>query len=191
TSPAGGSNSFQYSINGGGAWIGAGNLFQVNGYNGKISAGYGNPLGGSAAFVRASRYYTSSRLSLASLAGQDVRFRWRLATDSIPGSYYIGWHLDDVQIYTCISLSAAPLRNYFTTATPTLTWNRVTNATQYIVQVSKLPGFGSFAFAPVTVPSSQLSIDTPALSEGIYYWRVSANNGVTWSVADPFTIDLP
>nr|MBA3875277.1 hypothetical protein [Anaerolineae bacterium] len=93
---------------------------------------------------------------------------------------------------TAVSVAgSAPTRNYFTTATPTLTWNRVTNATQYIVQVSKQPGFGSFAFAPVTVPSSQLSIDTPALSEGIYYWRVSANNGVTWSVADPFTIDLP
>jgi hypothetical protein len=86
----------------------------------------------------------------------------------------------------------APRRNYFTTGTPILTWNRVTTATQYIIQVSKSSTFvGALAFT-ATVPADHLSVQiTPALTEGIYYWRVSANGGATWSVIDGFVVDLP
>ena len=85
---------------------------------------------------------------------------------------------------------AAPLRNYFTTATPTLTWNRVTGATQYAVQVSKSSLFTGLAYSAI-VPANQLSVTTNPLTEGIYYWRVSTNNGFTWSVIDSFIVDLP
>ena len=86
---------------------------------------------------------------------------------------------------------AAPLRNYFTTATPTLTWNRVTGATRYIVQVSKSSTFAGTLPYTASVPANQLSVTTNPLTEGIYYWRVSANNGVTWSAVDSFIVDLP
>jgi len=88
----------EYSINGGASWSDAGTLFNYNGYDvGTIASG--NPLAGRPAFLAASHGYISSRLNLASLAGQNVRFRWRMGTD---GSIYtLGWLVDDVQIYTC------------------------------------------------------------------------------------------
>ncbi len=87
---------------------------------------------------------------------------------------------------------AAPVRNYFTTATPTLTWNRVSTATAYLVQVSTSNTFGSFAFVTTpALPPSQLSVTTTALVKGTYYWRVSANGGTTWSAVDSFVVDIP
>ncbi len=88
--------------------------------------------------------------------------------------------------------NAAPLRNYYTTATPTLTWSRVSGATQYMIQVSKSAIFNPLVYPAVIVPANQLSLMTAALpGEGVYYWRVSANNGVTWSVVERFIVDLP
>jgi hypothetical protein len=46
-----------------------------------ISSSAGNPLGTRLAFTAISRGYTSTRLNLAALAGQSVRFRFRLGTD--------------------------------------------------------------------------------------------------------------
>ena len=89
----------EYSTNGGASWADAGSLLTNNGYNGTISSGYGNPLGGRSAFVRESNGYISSRASLASLAGQSVRFRFRIGTDSSGNDY--GWFVDDIRVYTC------------------------------------------------------------------------------------------
>jgi hypothetical protein len=93
------------------------------------------------------------------------------------------------------AVNSVPLRNNFTTGTPTLTWNRVTNATGYTVQVSKSMSFGAGTIVFTSVPPlpvTQLSVQiTPALTEeGIYYWRVSANGGTTWSAIDSFVVDL-
>lgn len=43
--------------------------------------------------------WTSSRLDLSSLAGQSVKVRWTVRGDA-SGSY-IGWFLDNLQVYTC------------------------------------------------------------------------------------------
>jgi hypothetical protein len=83
-----------------------------------------------------------------------------------------------------------PLQNYFTIANPSLTWNRVTGATQYVVQVSKSPLFTTLDYTK-TVQADQLSVTTDPLTEGFYYWRVSANLGVTWSATKTFVVDLP
>ena len=40
--------------------------------------------------------YGASRLNLASLAGQNVRFRFRLSTDELVGDY--GWYIDDIKM---------------------------------------------------------------------------------------------
>ncbi len=90
----------EYSTNGGTSWTDAAPLFTDNGYNGTISASFGNPLGGRQAFVRESNGYISSRLNLSSLAGQNVRFRFRIGTDSSVDDY--GWFIDDIRIYTCV-----------------------------------------------------------------------------------------
>jgi bacillolysin len=51
--------------------------------------------------------WTSSRLDLSSLAGQSVMVRWTVRGDSV-GSY-VGWFLDNPQVYTCHT-PAAPGR---------------------------------------------------------------------------------
>ncbi|MCC6455251.1 MAG: M4 family metallopeptidase [Caldilineaceae bacterium] len=90
----------EYSINAGATWLDAGSLFDFNGYDGTISSIDTNPLGGRMGFLNESHGYISSRLDLSTLAGQDVRFRWRMGLDS--SVYDWGWWLDDVRIYTCV-----------------------------------------------------------------------------------------
>ncbi len=116
----------EYSINGG-AWTDAGSLFEVNGYDGAIASGDGNPIAGRNAFLSDSHGYISSRLNLASLAGQNVKFRWRVALDAIVNDR--GWWLDDVRIYSCSSSGVTPTAT--TSATPTAT---TTTSSQVIVQ---------------------------------------------------------
>lgn len=97
----------EYSTNSGSTWSDASGLFSTGkNYGGTISTGWGNPLAGRTAFVGESHGYVSSRYSLASLAGQNVRFRFRQANDSMV-AWWPGWVVDDVQIYACISPAPA------------------------------------------------------------------------------------
>ena len=101
----------EYSTNGGASWADAGSLFDTNGYDGTIASGFANPLAGRLAFAADSHGYISSRLNLSSLAGQSVRFHWRMSTDD--SVYDWGWFVDDVRIYTCVTATPGP------TPTPT------------------------------------------------------------------------
>jgi hypothetical protein len=73
-------------------------MFTHNGYGGTIS-GTNNPQNGKMAFINDSDGPTSSRVNLGSLAGQNVRFRFRIATDESGWDW--GWFVDNVGIYTC------------------------------------------------------------------------------------------
>jgi Zn-dependent metalloprotease len=95
----------EYSTNGGSSWVDAGSLFTHVGYTGTISS-FDNPLGGRQAFVNESRGYTASRLNLSSLAGQNVRFRFRIGTDSSIDN--LGWFIDDVRIFVCQTFIDVP-----------------------------------------------------------------------------------
>ncbi|HEY1014004.1 MAG TPA: hypothetical protein VGE07_14930, partial [Herpetosiphonaceae bacterium] len=92
----------EYSINNGGTWQDVGGLFDNNGYGGTMETGE-NPLGGRQGFVDHSNGYGASRANLSDLAGQSVRFRFRIGTDSQVDDY--GWFIDDVQIYSCATLA--------------------------------------------------------------------------------------
>jgi hypothetical protein len=114
----------EYSTNGGVNWSDAGALIQANGYGGTISALGTNPLGGRSAFISDSHGYISSRVNLSSLAGQSVRFRWRMGLDDT--IFDMGWWVDDVQIYTCSGAAPTSSTVYlpvviknFPTPTPT------------------------------------------------------------------------
>jgi hypothetical protein len=89
----------EYSTNGGGSWNDAGSLFSENGYVTTIDSGSDNPLHGRAAFSGVSQGYYSSRIDLSALAGQNVRFRFRIGTDESVDAY--GWFVDDLRVYTC------------------------------------------------------------------------------------------
>lgn len=87
----------EYSTDGT-TWNDAGGLIDAgHGYAGTLDAG--NALGARSAFVRSTFGYTGTRLNLASLAGQSVRFRFRVGTDTSVGS--LGWLVDNVSIYSC------------------------------------------------------------------------------------------
>jgi hypothetical protein len=87
----------EYSANGG-AWMDAGSLIN----NGKSYSGQISALGSRNGFTGDSHGYVSSRLNLYPLAGQTVKFRWRMVTDSDFSGYSdFGWWVDDVNIYTC------------------------------------------------------------------------------------------
>lgn len=82
----------EYSTNNGATWTNAEPLFTHGGYNGTIVDG---PPG----FVDVSHGYGASRLDLSSLAGQTVRFRFRVSTNLDIGD--LGWVIDDLRVFTC------------------------------------------------------------------------------------------
>jgi len=95
----------EYSTDNGTTWVDADSLFEENGYNGIINE-EGNPLLGRRGFIDDTHGYISSRLNLSTLAGQSVRFRFRIGTDRTLG--FEGWFIDDVRIYTCADTSGPP-----------------------------------------------------------------------------------
>ncbi|HEY7255965.1 MAG TPA: M4 family metallopeptidase [Solirubrobacterales bacterium] len=90
----------EYSTDGGLSWKDAGGLIEAGDeYGGTIFKGAGSPLAGRRAFVGDSAGYGSTRLNLSSLAGKQVRFRFRIGTDEAQEDY--GWFIDNVEIYHC------------------------------------------------------------------------------------------
>ncbi len=89
----------------------------------------------------------------------------------------------------------APTRNQFTAGDVTLTWNDVTWATAWQVQISRKP---TFTPADIIVdqirPVETTSLITP-LGEGGYHWRVRAQDSAgrwgTWSSPEPLLVISP
>jgi len=94
--------------------------------------------------------------------------------------------------------SGAPLPYYWqSTLSAPLTWNRVTWATEYQVQVAPNSAFTIPLTLPMdgVVPASTLSLTVTLPQEGTYYWRVRAGHPQlgwrAWSAAQRFTIEVP
>jgi hypothetical protein len=189
----------EYSANNG-AWMDASALFNAGqNYNGVVTSytGSGNPLAGKKAFIKDSHGYVDTRYDLSSLAGKNVKFRWRYGTDYI--GYAFGWFVDDVKIVTCLPVgkptllspakSTAPLKyNY-----PLLDWTDVSGATEYKLQISKVSTFASFVLN-TTVPTSNYQVVTALPVNTLLYWRVAANTpGGTgpWSLVFTFKTGNP
>jgi hypothetical protein len=89
--------------------------------------------------------------------------------------------------------NAVPLLQMFTTSQPTLTWNRVTWATAYQVQVDNQSDFISPEFE-TTLSADRQEAQTAPLWNGVYYWRVRPQNGTTWgiwSATGSFRVNTP
>ena len=94
-----------FSVDGAASWVDAGPLFSHNGYTLTLAAS-DNPLAGAEAMTGSSGGYSSSRLDLSSLAGQNVQFMYRIGTDATVGAQ--GWDIDNVRIYTCGEVGGTP-----------------------------------------------------------------------------------
>ena len=92
----------EYTTNGN-TWQDARPLFTDNGYRGTISTRR-QPAGRSG--VRRPEWDTSQPPDLNSLAAQNIRFRFRIASDASKGA--LGWWIDDIRIYTCDPLEPKP-----------------------------------------------------------------------------------
>jgi hypothetical protein len=127
----------EYSTNGVN-WYDAKDLMVVNGYNGKIDNLYGSyygiSLAGRQAFAGVGKGYVSTKLDLSSLAGMNVRFRFRIATGNF-GVSSLGWFIDDVRIYTCSAPDPASINLLYPTGGETfqpddkvsITWSGPSN----------------------------------------------------------------
>ncbi len=106
----------EYSVDDGANWNDAGSLIVINGYDGSLTPT--NPLGPRGAFLGDSHGYISTRLNLDTLAGQSVRFRWRMGLDTV--IYDWGWWLDDVRIYSCSGPTPTPGPSATPTSAPVI-----------------------------------------------------------------------
>ncbi len=92
----------EYSTDSGVSWSDAGGLIAAGqSYNATLFSAFGNPLGGRRAFSGSSHGYVSSLVDLNGMRGKTVQFRWRVGSDN--GIQYLGWFLDDVGVYTCLT----------------------------------------------------------------------------------------
>jgi hypothetical protein len=88
---------------------------------------------------------------------------------------------------------AAPALNFFITGYPTLSWNPVTWASSYDLEISISETFDTVVDSQYGIPASQLSYtpDVP-LETGLYFYRVRAlqANGMSgsWSAAEFFIV---
>ncbi len=98
-----------------------------------------------------------------------------------------------VRRYEYSAPNAAPVRNYVTDQPTKLTWNPVTSAYGYHIQVDTDKSFLSPFIVDTTVRQPELLLNT--LAPHRYYWRVQAiyeNAGKGgWSATEAFTVGMP
>ncbi len=84
-------------------------------------------------------------------------------------------------------------RNFFTTNQPTLTWNRVSWAVGYEVQIAYLFTFIDAQTYSIGDPNTLTQLANP-LPNGVHYWRVRAKRADgsfgPWSAPEAFTVRL-
>jgi hypothetical protein len=187
----------EYTVNNGSTWVDAKSLFDIGqNYKGVIRSGSGNRLEGRNAFVGDSHGYVDSRYNLSALAGKTVQFRWRMGTSAKDDK--IGWHVDNVKVYRCVSTPAVPILSApannanISDTTPTFNWSdSKPDLHHYELQIAKN---SAFTQSVVKYNDIAVSIFTPttALTPGTYYWRVRAYNAAgkfsVWSTVWKFTI---
>ena len=84
--------------------LSAGARFVTNGYNGKLSTYYQNPLAGRRAWTGSSGGFITTIFTLpAGLAGRSIQLRWRFGSDNSTGA--TGWYVDTISLtqvsYVC------------------------------------------------------------------------------------------
>jgi bacillolysin len=110
----------EYSLDGGSSWQDAEPLHAggADYATAPLRASSDNPLAGRRAFTGFSLGYVATQYDLSSFAGQTVRVRFRLGTDT--GIAYEGWFIDDVRISGCSAASVRPMATSVLSSAQTL-----------------------------------------------------------------------
>jgi len=91
--------------------------------------------------------------------------------------------------------SGAPARNYFTVHTLPLSWNGLSWAIGYQVQIATDKLFTNIIWNDAALSANTLTVTTPYLANSVYYWRVRAKIDAVkwsnWSAVDTFTVNSP
>ncbi len=155
----------EFSTDGGTTWNDCGALFTANGYNATgdntISNSSGNPIGGRNAFAGFS-LYKSSTMTLSSLSGKNVRFRFCIGTDgSNDFGSPLGWFIDEARIYRCVPSTTTVKPT--TTIIPPPPTTSVRPSSTTTVPVTTVPTTTSIVPPPTTSSStitSSISVST-------------------------------
>lgn len=90
------------------------------------------------------------------------------------------------------NFNQSPTRNFWQEP-PTLTWNPVSGATGYEVQVDNNAAFTSPEYQNNALGPTDLQVTTPELPDGLYSWRVRArradNTWGAWSAVDTLVVN--
>ncbi len=86
----------EITTNDGTSWIDLGSSIIQNGYGGTLDDGFNNPLSGREAFVDNLGTFTEVKVDLSNYAGQSVKIRWRMGTDSSQAAG--DWIVDDILV---------------------------------------------------------------------------------------------
>jgi hypothetical protein len=111
------------------------------------------------------------------------RYYWRVQAQDAVGNWG-GW--SHPATFTLTVLKAPKDVSTTTDTTLTFTWASVTGAAGYQFQLASEETFTTPLIAQ-PVPGTRYMPDTP-LAHGQYYWRVSADNGATWTPAWSLTL---
>jgi hypothetical protein len=94
----------EISIDDGAIWLRLETELLTDPYDGPISTTFNNPLAGENAWCGDPQDWLESIVDIDAFAGQTVRFRFRLATDSSVD--HPGWWIDDVIVQSCGDVGA-------------------------------------------------------------------------------------
>ena len=120
----------------------------------------------------------------------NVKYYWRVNASNVGGwgAYSTVWNFTTIVATPSVPTLATPLNGATSVATsPTLTWNAVTGATYYHLQVSANTAFTTPVLDKDSITAPTYAV--PGLVAGTqYYWRVLAwNAGGTSAYATAFT----
>lgn len=96
----------EISADGGASWQQPEERTMIGRYRGRISRGFGNPLGGRQAWCGDPQPWTKYLIDLSSFAGQTIRLRFRVGTDQSVDRE--GWTVDEVAVEACRDMEEWP-----------------------------------------------------------------------------------
>ena len=206
----------EISTNGGSSWTQLDSELLSDPYDGAISSSYNNPLAGRNAWCGDPQAWLNSIIDLNAYAGETVRFRFSLGTDSSVGRE--GWYIDDVKVQSCVAAGDAPVIQVepaaissaqvtnaqvtktfaiSNTGTAVLEWNIFEDSTSSCSSVNDISWISGLSAITGTVPIGNADMvnvvfDSTGMSAGTYTADlcVNSNDPVTSQVAVPVTMTV-